>query len=68
MLCQRHKIQQVFLKGVGLFSDASAVEPAILKELIEREHLTLEQLYNSDGVGLYHRRRLVKTCAKLSSS
>ena len=49
-------------------SDVSAVEhfKEELKELIEREHLTLEQLYNCDETGLYYRMLPAKTLASRS--
>lgn len=46
-------------------SDTSAVEPFQnkLQELMEREHLTLDQLYNCDETGLCYRMLPTKTLA-----
>ena len=63
--CQRHGIWQLSLQGEKVSSDASAVEPFKqgLKEFIERQHLTLQQLYNCDETGLYYRMLPAKTLA-----
>lgn len=55
--CQRHGIRQLSLQGEKVSSDAAAVEPfkVELQELLEREHLTLDQLYNCDETGLCYR-------------
>ena len=62
--CQHHGIRQLSLQGEKVPSDASAVEPFQneLQELMEREHLTLDQLYNCDETGLCYRMLLNKTC------
>ena len=54
---QCHQIRQLSLQREKVSSDASAVEPfkKELRELIEREHLTLEQLQNCEEMRLYYR-------------
>ncbi len=63
--CQRHGVRQLSLQGEKVSSDTSAVEPFQneLQELMEREHLTLAQLYNCDKTGLCYRMLPTKTLA-----
>lgn len=55
--CTRHGIRQLTLQGEKLSSDASALEPfkSELLELMEKESLTLENLYNCDETGLCYK-------------
>ena len=66
--CQRHGIRQLSLQGEKVSSDVSAVEPfkKELQELLEREHLTLDQLFNCDETGLCFRMLPDKTLAARS--
>ena len=61
--CRRHGICQLSLQGEKLSSNASALEPFKheLRQLIKREGLTLDQLYNCDESGLYYRMLPAKT-------
>lgn len=66
--CQRHGIRQLSLQGEKVSSDTSAVEPfkEELQQLLERESLTLEHLYNCDETGLCYRMLPSKTLASRS--
>ena len=66
--CQRHGIQQLSLQGEKVSSDTSNIEPfkEELQELLEREALTLEHLYNCDETGLCYRMLPSKTLASMS--
>ena len=66
--CQRHGIRQLSLQGEKVSSDTSNVEPfkEELQELLERETLTLEHLYNCDETGLCYRMLPSKTLASRS--
>ena len=66
--CQRHGIRQLSLQGEKVSSDVSAIEPfkKELQELLEREHLTLDQLFNCDETGLCYRMLPDKTLAARS--
>ena len=66
--CQRHGIRQLSLQGEKVSSDVSAVEPfkKELQELLECEHLTLDQLFNCDETGLCFRMLPDKTLAARS--
>ena len=59
--CNRHGVRQLSLQGEKLSSDTTAVEPfkEQLQELIERENLTLENLYNCDETGLCYTCRML---------
>ena len=66
--CQRHGIRQLSLQGEKVSSDLSAIEPfkKELQELLEQEHLTLDQLYNCDETGLLYKMLPSKTLASKS--
>ena len=66
--CQRHGIRQLSLQGEKVSADMSAYEPfkEELQELLEREHLTLDQLYNCDETGLLYKVLPNKTLASTS--
>lgn len=66
--CQRHGIRQLSLQGEKVSSDVSAIEPfkEELQELIERESLTLDRLYNCDETGFCYRMLPSKTLAARS--
>ena len=63
--CNRHGIRQLSLQGEKLSSDTTVVEPfkEQLQSLMERENLTLENLYNCDETGLLYRMLPNKTLA-----
>lgn len=63
--CARHGIRQLSLQGEKLSADAEAPEPfrEKLKEVIELEGFTLNQVYNCDETGLYFRLLPKKTLA-----
>ena len=66
--CNRHGIRQLSLQGEKVSSNTSCIEPfkEELQQLLERESLTLEQLYNCDETGLYYRMLPNKTLASRS--
>ena len=66
--CQCHRIRQLSLQGKKVSFDVSTVEPfkQELQELMERERLTLNQLYNCDETGLCLRMLPSKTIASRS--
>ena len=66
--CNRHGIRQLSLQGEKVSLDTSAVEPfkEELQQLLERERLTLTQLYNCDETGLCYRMLLNKTLTSQS--
>ena len=55
--CIRHGVTQLSLQGEKLSSDRTALEPSKkqLQKLIERENLTLQNIYNCDETGLCYR-------------
>ena len=55
--CNRHGIRQLSLQGEKVSSNTSCIEPfkEELQQLLERESLTLEQLYNCNETGLCYR-------------
>ena len=63
--CKRHGIRELSLQGEKLSADATAIDPfkRKLQEVMEKEGLTLEQLYNRDETGLYYRMLPAKTLA-----
>ena len=63
--CKRHGIRELSLRGEKLSADATAIDPfkRKLQEVMEKEGLTLEQLYNCDETGLYYRMLPAKTLA-----
>ena len=68
--CQRHSIRQLSLQGEKVSSNVSSVAPFKdeLQQLLERESLTLEQLYNCDETGLCYRMLPSKTLASRSEN
>ena len=64
--CNRHGVTQLSLQGEKLSSDTTALEPykEQLQELVERESLMLENLYNCDETGLYYQMLPDKTRAE----
>ena len=66
--CNRHGIRQLSLQGEKVSSNTSCIEPfkEELQQLLERESLTLEQLYNCDETGLCYRMLPNKTLASQS--
>ena len=61
--CKRHRIRELSLQGEKLSADATAIDPfkRKLQEVMEKEGLTLEQLYSCDETGLYYRMLPAKT-------
>ena len=55
--CNRHGIRQLSLQGEKLSSDTTEAEPfkEQLQQLMERENLTFNNLYNCDETGLIYR-------------
>ena len=67
--CRRHGgIRQLSLQGEKVSVNESVVEPfkASLQDLLECEHLTLDQVYNCDEIGLCYRMVPIKTLAAKS--
>ena len=66
--CRRHGIRQLSLQGEKVSANESVIEPfkASLLELLEREYLTLDQVYNCDETGLCYRMVPNKTLAAKS--
>jgi len=62
---ERHGIRQLKLQGESLSADHEAVEPFRIKlnKLIEKEQLTLSQVFNCDETGLFWRVLPDKTLA-----
>ena len=63
--CNRHGIRGLRLQGEKLSADTEAPEPfkKQLQDIMEREGLTLEQVYNCDETGVYYRMLPTKTLA-----
>ncbi len=63
--CKRHGIRELSFQGEKLSADEASVGPfqTKLKEFMEQEGLTLEQLYNCDETGLCYRMLPAKTLA-----
>ena len=63
--CNRHGIRGLRLQGEKLSANTEAPEPfkEQLQEIMEREGLTLEQIYNCDETGLYYRMLPTQTLA-----
>ena len=63
--CNRHGIRRLSLQGEKLSADTEAPESfkKQLQDTMEREGLTLEQVYNCDETGLYYRMLPTKTLA-----
>ena len=55
--CKCHSIRELFLQGEKLSADATGINPfkRKLQEVMEKDGLTLEQIYNCDETGLYYR-------------
>ena len=63
--CNQHGICGLRLQGEKLSADTEAPEPfkKELQDVIEREWLTLEQIYNCDEMGLYYKMLPTKALA-----
>ena len=63
--CKRHGIRELSFQGEKLSADEASVGPfqTKLKEFMEQEGLTLEQLCNCDETGLCYRMLPAKTLA-----
>ena len=63
--CKCHSIREFLLQGEKLTADATGINPfkRKLQEVMEKDGLTLEQLYNCDETGLYYRMLPEKTFA-----
>ena len=61
-------MRQLSLQGEKLSADATACGPfrALLEDYIEKEELTLDQVYNCDETGLYFRLLPKKTLSSAS--
>lgn len=63
--CNRHGIRELSLQGEQLSSNPNEIDPfkKKIQEIMERESLTLEQVYNCDETGLLFRMLPEKTLA-----
>ena len=63
--CKCHGIRELSFQGEKLSADATAIDPCKRKlhEVMGKEGLTLEQLYNCDETELYYRMMQAKTLA-----
>ena len=64
--CNRHGIRQLSLQGEKVSSNTSCIEPfkEEVEQLLERESLTLEQLYSCDETRICYRMLPNKTLEK----